>query len=603
MSLKRIADNDSGFTYTLEAIIGIFLILGTVIFITGNLPYTAQKTGEHSKVQLINIGRDSLDLIVLTPASETNPDGLRGVVNRTYLLRADKTFVMPGEPVNFTVYYLNGTMVNEELKLYQTISGYFDSTFMKNITGTTNYSWTDLSTDLSEFSIKAVGPDGISNSVTVKVGYYFLETDAFGVFLGANDTNVSGLVYNSSGGVPDLTMQIFKEDLSIVNPSAGKTDYGEIIENFDNYNNWSSTGTQDNDTINKTEGAASMSVNSTSGDFSISKTINQTLDKFDILSFNFYSNTGNELITVELINGTLQVPSLFLTTPNLIPKNWTKINTMLTIPNAPVIDSIKISISNGTNESYLFDNMTVGDGKFKFQWPLSLPTGVYFINATDGIHSSNKRYIEFSDHTNSGNLLCQDMYVYETQPAPLFLTDDNCGSEVRRAFGPIQNQYYVNEEKCGNDECTTTGTGSSLKMNNYSLVQDPDDPTTITFTSNLAGDYYIYRHSQGRSAGTNSVIIHVLPLIIGGNTFDECVDKEALNKYMKRYMPAYVNFNLYLINSTGERFKKCPKFEEGQLINGYPTAEAVAVNKLIHINYIPTAINDILELRMVLWYK
>ncbi len=597
MSLERIADNESGITYTLEAIIGVMLIIGTIIYLTGNMPYTAQKTGDHSKVQLMNIGRDSLDLIVLTPAYETNPDGLKGVVNRTYYLEADKTFVMPGENVTFRVYYLNTTQVTETLQLYQTISGYFNNTFMTNITGITNYSW-NASSSQNEYSVMASGPFGISNSVTIKVGYYFLDTDTFGIFLGANDTNVSGVVYNSSGGVPNLTLQIFKEDLTPANLSAGKTNYGKIIENFDNYNNWSSTGNLTNDTINKTEGNASMSVNSSSGDFSINKTITQVVDEFDILSFDFYSNTGNELITVKLYNGTW--PLISLTNARLVPKNWTKINTRIT--NATIIDSIQISVSNITYENYLFDNMTLGDGKFKFQWPLSLPTGVYFIRATDGINSSNKRYIEVSDHTSSGNLLCKDMYVFETYPANLFLTDNACDSGVRRAFGPIKNNYYVNEEKCGNDDCTTTGTGPNFKTNNYSLVQDVD-PTTIIFKSNVAGDYYIYRHSQGASAGTNSVIIHVLPLTLGGDTFDECVDKRTLNEYMKRYIPAYVNFNLYIIKPDGKRFEKCPKFERGELINGYPTAEAVSVSKLVHLNYIPTDIDNILELRMELWYK
>ena len=596
--MKRIAENESGFTYTLEAIIGILLIIGTIIYITGSMPYTAQKTGEHSKVQLMNIGRDSLNLIVLTPAYETNPDALKGLVNRTYYLEADKTFVMPGENATFRVYYLNGTMVTETLQLYQTISGYFVNTFMTNITGTTNYSW-NVSSNLNEYSIMASGPSGISNSVTIKVGYYFLDTDTFGIFLGADDTNVSGVVYNSSGGVSNLTMQIFKEDLAPVNLLAGKTKYGKIIENFDNFNNWSSTGNQANDITNKTEGTASMSVNSTSGGFSINKTLNQVVDEFDILSFDFYSYTGNELINVKLLNGTW--PIISLTTATLVPKNWTKISTRIT--NATVIDSIKISVSNIINgENYLFDNMTIGNGKFKFQWPLSLPTAVYFIDATDGTYSSNKRYIEVSDHFSSGNLLCKDMYVYEGRPANLFLTDNDCDSSIRADFGPIKKQYYVNEEECGNVDCTTTGTGQNIKQNNYSLVQSVD-PTTIIFTSYVAGDYYIYRHSQGASAGTNSVIIHVLPLTSGGDTFDECVNKKTLNNYMRRYMPPYVNFNLYLIGPDGKRFEKCPKFDEGQLINGYPTAEAVTVSKLVHIKYIPTDIDNILELRMVLWYK
>lgn len=591
--MKRIAYNESGITYTLEAIIGVLLIIGTIIYLTGNMPYTAQKTGDHSSVQLMNIGRDSLDLIVLTPAGETNPDGLKGIVNRTYYLEADKTFVMPGENVTFRVFYLNNTQVTETLQLYQTISGYFVNTLMINITGKVKYSW-NTSSSQNEYSVMASGLLGISNSVTIKVGYYFLDTDTFGIFLGANETNVSGVVYNSSGGVSNLTMQIFNEDLTPRNLSAGKTSYGKTIENFDNYNNWSSTGNQANDTINSTEGYASMSVNSTSGVFSINKTCTQMVDEFDILSFDFYSNTGNELLTVNLLNGTW--PIISLTTAWLVPKNWTKINTRITNPT--VIDSIQISVSNITNENYLFDNMTIGDGKFKFQWPLSYPTAVYFINATDGTYSSNKRYIEVSDHTHSGDLLCKNMYVYEGRPATLFLTDNDCNSLIRANFGPINQQYFVNEQKCGDDECTTTGS----IVNNYSLVRSLD-LKTVNFTSSIAGDYYIYRHSQGASAGTNTVIIHVLPLTLGGETFDECVNKITLNNYMRSYIPTYVNYNLYLIGPDGKRFEKCPKFERGELINGYPTAEAETVSKLVHLNYIPTDVDNILELRMVLWYK
>ena len=591
--MKRIEENESGITYTLEAIIGVSLIIGTIIYMTGNMPYTAQKTGDYSKVQLINIGRDTLDLIVITPIYEVCPGCFDGIVDRKYYLKADKTFVTPGENVTFNVTYLNGTTVIEKLQLYQTISGYFVNTFMKNITGTTYYSW-NVSSNQNEYSIMASGPAGISNSVTIKVGYYFLDTDTFGIFLGANDTNVSGVVYNSSGGIPNLTMQIFKEDLTPVNLSAGKTNYGKIIENFDNYNNWSSNGNLTNNTSYKTEGTASMSVNSTSGEFLINKTLTQVVDEFDILSFDFYSNTGNEKITVVLKNGTYKM--ITLTDANIVQKGWGKINTRIT--NTTVIDKIEISVSNITNETYMFDNMTIGDGKFKFQWPLTLPTGVYFINATDGFQSSNKRYIEVSDHYSSGNLLCKDMYIKELDLASLFLTDNDCDSSIRAVFGPIRNQYYVNEEKCGDEFCSTTGTPNP-KQNNYRLFSL--DPTTLGFTASVAGDYYIYRHSQGRSAGTNTIIIHVLPFEFGRDVGDTCIDKNELKEYLNNYMPPYVDYNLYLIDSHGNRFKKCTKFDEGELINGYPTDEAVTVNKLVHIKY--KDIDDILEYRMVLWYK
>jgi hypothetical protein len=65
MSLKRILDDNSGITYTLEAILGVLLIIGTIIYMTGNLPHTSHKTGDFSKVQLVNIGRDNLDLMAI----------------------------------------------------------------------------------------------------------------------------------------------------------------------------------------------------------------------------------------------------------------------------------------------------------------------------------------------------------------------------------------------------------------------------------------------------------------------------------------------------------------------------------------------------------
>lgn len=45
MPFKKFTGDEHGFTYTLEAIIGVFLIIGTLVFVTGGMPYTAQKTG------------------------------------------------------------------------------------------------------------------------------------------------------------------------------------------------------------------------------------------------------------------------------------------------------------------------------------------------------------------------------------------------------------------------------------------------------------------------------------------------------------------------------------------------------------------------------
>ncbi len=70
-------------------------------------------------------------------------------------------------------------------------------------------------------------------------------------------------------------------------------------------------------------------------------------------------------------------------------------------------------------------------------------------------------------------------------------------------------------------------------------------------------------------------------------------------------MSPYINYNLYLIGPTGSRFTRCPDFPTGQVINGYPTAEAVSVSKLAHIKYPPDnpIIDNMTEYRMVLWYK
>ena len=69
---------------------------------------------------------------------------------------------------------------------------------------------------------------------------------------------------------------------------------------------------------------------------------------------------------------------------------------------------------------------------------------------------------------------------------------------------------------------------------------------------------------------------------------------------MRLNMPAYVNYNLYLVNPDGTLCDICPEFTE--MINGYPTGEAVTVNKIIHLNQ-SRDLGFIRELRMVLWYK
>ena len=244
--MKNITDNKNAVTYTLEAIIGISLIIGTVIFVTSNTPFTAQKTGEHSKVQLVNIGRDVLDLVELTPITDIfgNYSKSQGV-NRTYTLIADKTMVFPGENINFTVYYLDtNNMVTVTLDLYEsTLGSSFD--YKNSWTDITGYKTMNLSSP-GEYSIIAANPTDsadptrYSNAVTILVGDYFLDTDVNGIF-SSGDRNISGIVsYSNRSGAPNLTIQILTNDgkTEIVNFIDNKTSDIRIVEDFESTNNW-----------------------------------------------------------------------------------------------------------------------------------------------------------------------------------------------------------------------------------------------------------------------------------------------------------------------------------------------------------------------------
>ena len=93
---SRFINNDQGFIHTLEAILGISIILGVILFATAGFPYMTQKTGEHSKVQLVNIGRDTLDIIELTPITDIFGNYSKSAgVYRQYFLLTDKTFFAP----------------------------------------------------------------------------------------------------------------------------------------------------------------------------------------------------------------------------------------------------------------------------------------------------------------------------------------------------------------------------------------------------------------------------------------------------------------------------------------------------------------------------
>ncbi|MFU8767287.1 MAG: hypothetical protein ACNA7I_06445 [Candidatus Methanoperedens sp.] len=476
MSLKRMTDNESGITYTLEAIIGVLLIIGTIVYLTGNIPYTAQKTGEHSKVQLMNIGRDNLDLTFITPIQETCPGCMDIQVPRQYLLLADKEFVKPYDTVNFTVTYANGDPVNKRLTLQNTTLGTGDPFMnMTEILNTATWSWSDSPENLTTFSIRANDfAGGVSNIVTIKVGWYFLDSNTGGIY--SDNDNVTGVVrYPNGTGAPNLT-------ISLIGP--------------------------------------------------------------------------------------------------------------LFVPNK-VCDPIPPQA------------ITDETGYFSFGWPDDFKTGgLYYVYATDSSDlSSNTHLIIYSESGGGATLGVygtnlpypgsnQSITIMELKNASLYKYDDKKG-QIAITVGDLNN-LYINNEKYDKDEPS------------YSFNLDNG---TLNFTANLAGDYYIY-FQQGAAVcekgkgpvKTNGVLIQVLPIIPPtGQTQDNCFNGTELNKYMLNYTPPNVNYNLYLIDPTGNRFTGCPDLPEGQVINGYPTAEAVTVNKLAHIKY--ATIDKIVEYRIVLWYR
>ncbi|MDW7725655.1 MAG: hypothetical protein SCH70_00850 [Candidatus Methanoperedens sp.] len=470
MSLKRMTDNESGITYTLEAIIGVLLIIGTIVYLTGNIPYTAQKTGEHSKVQLMNIGRDNLDLTFITPIQETCPGCMDIQVPRQYLLLADKEFVKPYDTVNFTVTYANGDPVNKWLTLQNTTLGTGDP--FKNMTeilNTATWSWSASPENLTTFSIRANDfAGGVSNIVTIKVGWYFLDSNTGGIY--SDNDNVTGVVrYPNGTGAPNLSIFL----------------YGPLKD--------------------KGQG---------------------------------------------------------------------------------ICESGGIAPQAITDET----------GYFSFGWPDNFTTGgLYYVYATDSNLNSNKHLIIYSKSGGGGTLWVygtnlpypgsnQTITIMELDTAYLYSDDMNINN---------LNNLYINNEEYNNSDPSY-----SFYLNNG----------TLEFTANLAGDYYIYFHSgaancQGQGpVKTNGVLIQVLPIIPPtGQTQDNCFNGTELNKYMLNYTPPNVNYNLYLIDPTGNRFTGCPDLPEGQVINGYPTAEAVTVNKLAHIKY--ATIDKIVEYRIVLWYR
>ena len=606
MSMKLI-ENNNGLTYTLEAIIGVVLIISTILFFTNNMPYMAQKTGEHSKVQLMNIGRDNLDLIEVTPVEDLNPKYWEGQVYRNYTLVADKKFVRPGENVTFTVYTLGYTeIVYHNLTLRRSVLGLNSETDIGIINGTmvTNFSSVG---DYNVRAVELVGKDDVltwSNSVTIKVGYYFLDSDITGIST-TSDMNISGVVFNSTGsGISGLDIEILEYDYDISVSFINNTGYGRIIDDCEDDSLWNSSGTLGLNSTNISESnSTSVNVNSDS-DFWLKKTISTTynFDQNDILSFYFFSINGNEIINVELSNSSDSVTGkLTWNNTNSLNSGWNKINFILKYPykaegNITVedADTIEIKVSNiSNNEDYLFDNFIAGEGRFSFIWPPDLikKAGSYYIQAIDlDGNTSNRHRIVFAVF----GLIFSDNYVIFE------------GESTNIKLSP--------ESKLGNLAPTSSFDINLISYNQYDtnkifLSVPIDNAMTVPLTAYTSGDYYIFYgetspNDPAAASKTNTILIHVLP-IDGNNVLyrdSNCggINITQLNNYMRQFMPPYVNYNLYLINPDGSLCQDCPEFKE--IINGYPTAEAVTVNKMIHLNQ-RRDLGFIRELRMVLWYK
>jgi len=613
---SKLSENEHGLTYTLEAILGAVLIISTVLFFSNSLPYVAEKTGEHSKVQLMNIGRDNLDLIEVTPIVDINPGYWAGLVYRNYTLVADKTFVMPGENVTFTVYTLGYTeILYQNLSLEMSVMGLDTETNIGTINGTmvTNFS------SVGDYNVRAVelvgNKDDVltwSNYVTIKVGHYFLDTDITGIST-TGDMNLSGVVYNSTGsGVLGLRIDILDYDHTVLPESpVVHTGSGRIIDDCEDPYLWTSSGTLGLNSTNISEynsGNHSISLNG-NGNSSIWIQKTSTLygfNYYDILSFYFFSINGNETIDVELSNSSGSATGkLIWYNINSTNIGWNKINAKMKYPdkvegNITIedVDTIKISVSNITNYGdYLFDYLIAGEGRFSFIWPSTLSgggdAGSYYIQAKDSNGNvSNRHRIIFAD----GGLIVSDKYViYEGDSTNIKLISNltNFPDLLPKEIFNINTIKYLKYDK------------------NKIHISEPidDNDTIVTLTAYTAGDYYIFYGETGgqdpaAATKTNTILIHVLP-IDGKNTLfrdSNCggINITQLNDYMRLNMPAYVNYNLYLINPDGTLCDDCPEFKE--LINGYPTGEAVVVNKLIHLNQ-GSELGFMRELRMVLWYK
>lgn len=616
----RFIDNDQGFVHTLEAIMGIFIIIGVLLFATGGFPYMTQKTGEHSKVQLVNIGRDALDIIELTPVTNIFGNYSRSAgVYRQYFLVANKTFVSPGENINFTVYYIDtNQIVYKNLTLEQTILGLKSVIGTKPINGSTIWSFSTI----GEYNIRVYegnpdSPISWSNYVTITVGRYFLHTDVDGISENGSKV-VDGIVYDVNNfGVPDMAIQILDYKYDLVNSSVANTSSERIIEDFENIGGWVSNKNFGLNTI-KTQGSFSISVDSSdNSNFYLKKTdiLSYKLLRYDNLSFDFFSDSIEETINVELSKNGTDDKIIWRDMP-VQNTGWNKIKIVLMNPDIILgnlsiqdiiqnIDTINISINVNSGSgigNYLFDNLIVSAGSFSFMWPISGPgtTGTYYIQAMDssGNISNRHRIIYSAMNGGIGFIYSTEEVIYETDSTEIILIPNTKSDKFQNS-----NSFNINQKFYNNYDT------------NKIHISDPISPgLKVIFTANTSGDYYIFFGNTGQggqgqgdpaaAAKTNTILIRVLPFqsdCIFGSCKVKCagLDMDELNTYMRLFIPYYINYNMYLITPDGRLCTECPEFQE--TINSYPTDEAVTVNKILHIKTIKG--EGLRELRMTLWYK
>lgn len=616
LKMYRFIDDDQGFVHTLEAVIGIFIIIGVLLFATGGFPYTAQKTGEHSKVQLVNIGRDALDIIELTPVTNIFGNYSRSAgVYRQYFLVANKTFVYPGENINFTVYYIDtNQIVYKTLTLEKTVLGLKSVVGTKPINGSTIWSFSTM----GEYNIRVYegdpnNPTSWSNYITITVGRYFLHTDIDGISENGSKV-VDGIVNDINNlGVSNMAIQILDYKYNMVNGSVTNTSSERIIEDFENVGGWISNKNLGLNTI-KTQGNFSISIDSyDNSNFYLRKTniSGYKLLRYDNLSFDFFSNNIEDTVGVELSKNN--------TTDKLVWNNipvqnvgWNKIKISLMNPDFVIgnlsiqdIDTANISVNINSGSgigSYLFDNLIVSAGSFSFVWPISGPgtTGTYYIQAIDSYGNTSNRHRIIYSATNGGIgfIYSTEEVIYETDSTEIILIPNTKNDKFQNS-----NNFNINQKFYNNYDT------------NKIHISDPiGSGLRVIFTANTSGDYYIFYGNTGQggqgqgdpaaAAKTNTILIRVLPFrsdCIFGTCKVKCagLDMDELNTYMRLFIPYYINYNMYLITPDGRLCTECPEFQE--ITNSYPTDEAVTVNKIIHIKTING--EGLRELRMTLWYK